>query len=132
MINYKRLIISTVTGALLGIICVVGVGSRIFGGDYLGNIVYLLGIWMSRLTLGVLIGFVGDFIILPGIGWKKWVNVVIRGIFFGLLLSVTVLLLDTNFNDYSTFAAGIAYGLITDLVATFFTKEKVEKEEKRD
>jgi hypothetical protein len=131
MINYKRLIISTVTGALLGIICVVGVGSRIFGGDYLGNIVYLLGIWMSRLVLGVSIGFVQDFVILPGIGWKKWVNVSIRGIFFGLLFSTTVLLLDPHFS-YTTFGAGIAYGLITDLVATFFTRKKIEKEEKKD
>ena len=131
MINYKRLIISTVTGALLGIICVVGVGSRIFGGDYLGNIVYLLGIWMSRLVLGVSIGFVEDFVILLGIGWKKWVNVSIRGIFFGLLFSTTVLLLDPYFS-YTTFGAGIAYGLITDLVATFFTRKKIEKEEKKD
>lgn len=131
MINYKRLIISTVTGALLGIVCIIGVGLRIFEGDYLGNIVYLLGIWMSRLVLGILIGFVEDFTILPGMGWKKWVNVSIRGIFFGLLLSVTVLLLDPYFN-YTTFAAGIAYGLITDLVATFFTRKKVEKKDKRD
>lgn len=131
MINYKRLIISTVTGALLGIVCIIGVGSRIFGGDYLGNIVYLLGIWMSRLALGVSIGFVGEFIIVPGIGWKKWMNVSIRGIFFGLLFSTTVLLLDPHFS-YTTFAAGIAYGLIIDLVSTFFVKRKVENEEKKD
>ena len=139
MINYKRLIISTVTGALLGIVCIIGVGLRIEGG-YLGNIVYLLGIWMSRLVLGVTIGFVEEFIIVPGIGWKKWMNVSIRGIFFGLLFSTTVLLIDPHFN-YTTFGAGIAYGLITDLVATFFTsdrvnkfftKKKVEKEEKKE
>ena len=140
MINYKRLIISTVTGALLGVICIIGVGSRIFDGEYLANIVYLLGIWMSRLALGVTIGFVGEFIIVPGIAWKKWVNVSIRGIFFGLLFSTTVLLIDPHFS-YTTFAAGIAYGLITDLVATFltsdkatkfFTRKKSEKEEKKD
>ncbi len=139
MINYKRLIISTVTGALLGIICIIGVGLRIEGG-YLENIVYLLGIWMSRLVLGVTIGFVGEFTIIPGIGWKKWMNTSIRGIFFGLLFSTTVLLLDPHFS-YTTFAAGIAYGLITDLVATFltsdkatkfFTRKKTEKEEKKD
>ena len=129
MINYKRLIISTVTGALLGIVCIIGVGLRIEGG-YLENIVYLLGIWMSRLVLGVLIGFVEDFTILPSMGWKKWVNAGIRGIFFGLLLSVTVLLLDPYYS-YTTFAAGIAYGLITDLVATFFTRKKEEKEERK-
>ncbi len=130
MINYKRLIISTVTGALLGIVCIIGVGLRIEGG-YLDNIVYLLGIWMSRLVLGVTIGFVGEFVIIPGIGWKKWMNTSIRGIFFGLLFSVTVLLLDPHFS-YITFAAGIAYGLIIDLMATFFTRKKVEREEKKD
>ncbi|MBY8999468.1 MAG: hypothetical protein KGD64_00995 [Candidatus Heimdallarchaeota archaeon] len=140
MINYKRLIISTITGALLGIICIIGVGSRLFAGDYLGNIVYLLGIWMSRLVLGVTIGFVGEFVIVPGISWKKWINVSIRGIFFGLLFSTTVLLIDPYFN-FMTFGAGITYGLIIDLVATFltgekaaklFTRKKTEKEEKKD
>ncbi len=139
-INYRRLIISTITGALLGIICIIGVGSRIFGGDYLGNIVYLLGIWMSRLVLGVTIGFVEEFTIVPRIGWKKWMNASIRGIFFGLLISTTVLLIDPYFS-YTTFAAGIGYGLITDLVATFlttdraikfFTRKKVEREDKKD
>ncbi|MHA1346197.1 MAG: hypothetical protein ACTSVO_14475 [Candidatus Heimdallarchaeaceae archaeon] len=140
MINYKRLIISTITGALLGIICIIGVGSRLFVGDYIGNIVYLLGIWMSRLVLGVTIGFVQDFIIIPGLEWKKWLNVSIRGIFFGLLFSTTVLLIDPHFS-YTTFAAGIAYGLITDLAATFlttdlatkfFTRNKAAKEDKKD
>lgn len=84
---------------------------------------------MSRLVLGVSIGFVEDFVILLGIGWKKWVNVSIRGIFFGLLFSTTVLLIDRP--DYTTFAAGIAYGLIIDLVATFFAREKEEKEERK-
>jgi uncharacterized membrane protein YagU involved in acid resistance len=82
-------------------------------------------------VLGVSIGFVEDFVVLPGIGWKKWVNVSIRGIFFGLLFSTTILLLAPHFS-YTTFGAGIAYGLITDLVATFFTRKKIEKEEKRD
>lgn len=126
MINYKRLIISTITGALLGVLCIIGVGSRIFDGDYLGNIVYLLGIWMSRLVLGVTIGFVEEFTIIPGIEWKKWLNVSIRGIFFGLLFSTTVLLLDPYFS-YTTFGAGIAYGLIIDLVATFLTGDKATK-----
>ena len=130
MMNYKRLIISTVTGALLGIVCIIGVGLRIEGG-HLGNIVYLLGIWMSRLVLGVTIGFVEEFTIVPGLDWKKWMNVSIRGIFFGLLFSTTVLLLDPHFS-YTTFGAGIAYGLIIDLVATFFTREKTAKEEKKD
>ena len=128
MIDYKRLIISTITGALLGIICVVGLGIRIFGGDYLGNIVYLLGIWLSRLVLGVMIGFVGEFTIIPGNKWKKWINVSVRGIFFGLLISTTVLLIDPYFN-YTTFAMGIVYGLIIDLVATFFSRKMIEKQE---
>ena len=95
---------------------------------------------MSRLVLGVTIGFVAEFTIIPGIGWKKWLNVSIRGIFFGLLFATTVLLIDPYFN-FMTFGAGIAYGLIIDLVATFFsggkatkffTRKKVEKEEKKE
>lgn len=140
MINFRRLIITTITGALLGVICIVGLGIRSFDGDFLNNIVYLMGIWMARLVLGVTMGFVEEFIIIPGLGWKKWVNVSIRGIFFGLLFSTMVLLIDPLFN-FISFGAGIAYGLVIDLVATFltgdkatkfFTRKKTEKKEKND
>ncbi len=129
MVDYKRLIISTITGAILGVACILGVGSRLFGGDYASNIVYLMGIWAMRVLLGITIGLAQGIILLKGDQWQKWVNAGIRGIIFGLLFSATLIMLDP-YLDFATFGAGIAYGLIIDLVATFFTRKKKEKAEK--
>ena len=56
---------------------------------------------------------------------QKWVNASIRGIVFGLITSTAVLLMDYQLS-FMTFGAGIAYGLIIDLVATWLGKKKKE------
>ena len=124
MINYKRFLISIFTGAVLGVICIVGVGQRTQG-TYLENIVYLLGIWGMRVILGIIIGLAEGIIIIKGEQWQKWVNASIRGIVFGLITSTAVLLMDYQLS-FMTFGAGIAYGLIIDLVATWLGKKKKE------
>lgn len=124
MINYKRFWISIFTGAVLGVICIVGVGQRTQG-TYLENIVYLLGIWGMRVILGIIIGLAEGIIIIKGEQWQKWVNASIRGIVFGLITSTAVLLMDYQLS-FMTFGAGIAYGLIIDLVATWLGKKKKE------
>ena len=132
MVNYKRVIISTLSGTLLGIICIVGVGSRPLDGEYLSNFGYLSGIWLARILLGLMIGFVAEVYLIKGDAWQMWVNAAIRGALIGLLFSVMVILLDNPFYSMTTFAAGIGYGLITDLVATFLTREKKDKETKEE
>lgn len=124
MVDYKRVIISTVSGLLLGIICIVGLGIRQFDGVYLSNFAYLGGIWLARVILGFTIGFVADVVLIKGDTWEKWVNAAIRGILVGLIFSVMVLLLDDPYYNMVSFFAGIAYGLVIDVVATFFTREK--------
>ncbi len=132
MVDYKRLIISTVTGAILGIACIIGVGYRI-PGTHAENIVYLLGIWAMRVLLGTTIGLAGGIIILKGDQWQKWVNALIRGILFALAFSVTLVMIDPFLmSRWTTFAAGIAYGPIIDLVATFFTRKTKLKSSKID
>ena len=124
MVNYKRLIISTITGVILGIFCIIGVGFRIPGG-HAGNVAYLIGIWGMRVLLGITIGLAEGIIILKGDQWQKWVNAFIRGILFSLVFSVTLVLIDPFLiSRWTTFAAGIIYGPIIDLVATFFTRKK--------
>lgn len=127
MVDYKRLIISTATGAILGVACILGVGRRIPGG-YADNLPYLFGIWAMRVLLGIMIGLAAGIILIKGEGWEKWVNAGVRGTIFGLLFSAAILLMDKYIEaGIATSIAGIAYGLIIDLVATFFTREKKEK-----
>ncbi|MCE7742695.1 MAG: hypothetical protein GOP50_09575 [Candidatus Heimdallarchaeota archaeon] len=130
MVDYKRLIISIATGAVLGVACIIGVGGRVEGG-YAGNVGYLIGIWAMRVVLGIIIGLAAGIILIKGEGWEKWVNAGVRGTLFGLIVSAAVLLMD-QYVGYTTFVAGIAYGTIIDLVATFFTREKKEKVEKEE
>jgi len=127
MVDYKRLIISTLTGAILGVACIIGVGQRVPGG-YAENAAYLIGIWAMRVLLGIMIGLAAGITLIKGDGWEKWVNAGVRGTIFGLLFSVAILLMDKYLDaGISTSIAGIAYGLIIDLVATFFTRKKKEK-----
>ncbi|GAG85512.1 unnamed protein product [marine sediment metagenome] len=128
MISYKRLGISTVTGAILGVFCILGAVQRI-PGNFSANLAYLMGIWSMRVILGIVIGLAGSIVIVKGEKWQPWVNAVIRGILFGLIFAIAILLIDP-FKDYSTFAAGIAYGPVTDLITTFiiFLIHKKKKE----
>ncbi|MHA1708148.1 MAG: hypothetical protein ACTSYV_03610 [Candidatus Heimdallarchaeaceae archaeon] len=129
MLNIKRISISTLTGLILGVFCIVGIGQRAFGGEYLTNFAYLGGIWVARVLLGLMIGFVQDVHLVKGENWERWVNSGIRGALVGLFFSIMVLLLDNlGRYDIGTFFAGIAYGVIIDLVATYFTRVKKEKE----
>ena len=126
MVDYKRLIISTITGAVLGVACILGVGQRIPGG-YTGdgNLSYLFGIWAMRVLLGIMIGLAAGIVFIKGEGWERWVNAGVRGTIFGLLFSVAILLMDKYFEaGIATSIAGIAYGLIIDLIATFFTRKR--------
>ncbi|MFX1566422.1 MAG: hypothetical protein ACFFCH_10570 [Promethearchaeota archaeon] len=118
-INRKRLGIALLTGALLGILCIIGVGARIPGG-YLANIIFLIGMWYNRLIMGLVIGFVDEIVIIKGENSRMWVNSIIRGLLFGLIVSAAIFL-STEFRDIPSFFAGIAYGIIIDLVATALT-----------
>ena len=120
MPNYRRIAIATVTGALLGILCIIGVGARIPGG-YLPNIIFLLGMWYNRVIMGLLIGFAGDVNLFTSASEKRMVNAALRGLIFGVLVS-SAIFLSTEFRDIPSLFAGFAYGPIIDLVATWTEK----------
>ena len=118
--NWKRVGIAVLVGALLGILCIVGVGARIPGG-YLVNIVFLIGMWYNRVIMGLVIGLAGEGVIIKGEQSRMWANAVVRGLIFGLLVS-SAIFLSTEFRDLPALFAGIAYGLIIDIVATAFSR----------
>lgn len=119
--NRKRLVIAVLTGALLGILCIIGVGARIPGG-YLVNIVFLIGMWYNRVIMGLVIGLVDEIVIIKGEHNRMWANAILRGLLFGVLVSAAIFL-STEFRDLPSLFAGIAYGLIIDLVATALTRK---------
>ena len=126
MVNMKRIGIATVMGALLGVLCIIGVGGRIDGG-YATNMVYLIGIWYNRLIMGILIGFAGGWTILKSEKEKNLGNALARGILFGILVSTATVFSFVSIGgsmgpDIMGLFAGFAYGPIIDLVATYLEK----------
>ena len=117
--DYRRIGIATITGALLGVLCIIGVGSRI--GGYLPNILFLTGMWYNRVIMGVLIGFAGDVVLVKSTREKNLGNAIVRGLIFGILVSFAIFL-STEFRDVPALFAGFAYGPIIDLIATWTEK----------
>lgn len=120
MPNYRRIGIATLSGALLGILCIIGVGARIPGG-YLPNMVFLIGMWYNRVIMGMLIGFAGDVNLFASASENRLANAALRGLIFGILVS-SAIFLSTEFRDLLSLFAGFAYGPIIDLVSTWTEK----------
>jgi hypothetical protein len=78
--NRKRLIISVLIGAILGVVCIIGAQSR-YNGE-LSNL-YLFSFWFNRLLLGIVIG-----LIMP---LKDVRLALLRGVILGLIISFWVL-----------------------------------------
>jgi len=112
MKNKRRVIIGVLAGALLGILCIVGVGWRV---GFEGNEMFLFAMWYNRVVMGLLIGFAYD---LKLINSDK--NFIIRGLILGLVLTLAITF-TSEFRDWPSFFAGLAYGPIIDGVATKFS-----------
>jgi len=109
MYQWKRVLIAVVGGAVLGVLCIIGVGTRL---GYSGNGILLSAIWFNRVVMGLVIGLA------PFIKIKENLpTAAVRGLILGLIISGS-LLLATDFIDIPGFFAGIAYGVIIDLAAT--------------
>ncbi len=107
----KRVMISVIMGAVLGVLCIVGVGARI---GYSGNELFLFAMWYNRIVMGLLIGLAYDIKIIDS---NK--NFILRGLLLGLIVSLAITF-TSEFRDWSSLFAGIAYGVIIDFVATRF------------
>lgn len=100
----KKLKVSIVSGALLGIICIIGSGIRM---GYAGNGLYLFALWYNRLIMGILIGLTE---------MKPGMHGLIRGGNLGLMVSLAFYL-STGMTDRISFFAGLIYGVIIVAVA---------------
>ncbi len=114
-VSQKRITLAVLMGAILGIFCIVGVGTRI---GFSGNKWYLFGMWYNRVVMGLLIGFAGSWRILSG-KENQLKNAIVRGLILGTIVT-SAILFSTSFRDIPSWGAGILYGIIIDVVATYF------------
>ncbi len=112
--NKKRMAVALTAGAGLGVLCIIGVGSRL---GFEGNEIFLAATWFNRLLMGLVIGLAGHWRITKGES-----NSIIRGIILGSIVSFSFYFA-TDFLDTMGFFAGIAYGPIIDWAATHFGKD---------
>ncbi len=109
----KRLTISIVTGAILGILCIIGISIRM---GFVGNELFILATWVNRVVMGLIIGLAPYYKIK-----NDTKNILFRGAFFGFIISGSFYLA-TAFKDTPGFIAGIVYGMIIDYIATRYSK----------
>jgi hypothetical protein len=105
----RRLTISVMSGAVLGVICIIGGGVR--AGGFAGNGLYLFAMWYNRVVMGLIIGLAGGWRIMDGPA-----NRYVRGALLGFLVSAA-LFLSTGMRDMVAFFAGIVYGVIIEFAA---------------
>ena len=109
MNNKKRLITAILTGAILGIFCIIGISIRL---GFAGNELFILATWINRVIMGLVIGLAPYYKIK-----NNSKNILFRGALLGLLISGSFYLA-TAFKDTPGFIAGIVYGIIIDYTAT--------------
>jgi len=116
LVSARRIGIALIAGALLGVLCIIGVGSRI-PGNY-SNVVYLMAVWYNRVLMGLMVGLAGGVTLIKSDKNKNYINAIVRGLLIGLIVSSATLLLSETILDLMGWLAGIIYGPIIDVVAT--------------
>ena len=101
----RRMLVCIITGALLGVICIIGAQVR---SGFESDAVYLFSFWFNRLLMGIVIG----------LAWGKLntMQAIGRGALLGLLVSFAFYS-STGFKDVIGFIAGIIYGVIIEYAA---------------
>ena len=107
----KRLTLSVLSGAVLGIICVIGASSRL---GWQGNQLVIFALWYNRLLIGLVIGLAGNMVIAK----RDW-NWILRGAVLGLNVS-GAFFFTTGAVDWVSFLAGGAYGIIIEFILKRF------------
>lgn len=104
----KRLAVSLITGALLGVVCIIG--GTVRTGGFSGNEFFILGMWYNRLIVGLVLGLAGELKLVSGN-----TNRYLRGALLGLFISLAFFM-STGARDVPALLAGIVYGVIIEFV----------------
>ncbi|HDD60915.1 MAG TPA: hypothetical protein ENF22_00105 [Chloroflexi bacterium] len=107
----KRIALSILTGAILGIFCILGASVRI---GWQGNQHLIFSLWYNRLIMGLLIGLAGNLVIIK----RDW-NWVLRGASLGLVVSAAYFF-TSGAVDWVSLFAGVVYGVIIEFVLKRF------------
>ena len=99
----KRMKVSLIGGALLGLICVAGAYIR---SGFTSSPVFVFSLWYNRVIIGLAVG--------APWGEKDKKMSLIRGALLGFLISFAFYS-STGFEDPISFVAGIVYGVILEL-----------------
>jgi hypothetical protein len=101
----RRMLICILTGALLGVVCIIGAQLR---SGFERDAVYLFAFWFNRLLMGIVIG----------LAWSKLstMQAIARGAILGFLVSFAFYS-STGFADLIGLIEGIVYGVIIEYVA---------------
>lgn len=100
----KKLLFCTLSGAFLGIFCIIGAQVR---SGFERDFIYLFAFWYNRVLMGFAIGLA------PGLPDIKYS--LIRGAAIGAVVSFAFFA-STGFDDIIGFIAGIVYGVIIGIV----------------
>lgn len=108
----RRLIIASVTGAVLGLFCIAGAWYR---SGFNQEALYLFAFWFNRLLMGIVIGLAD----VPHKKLAPW----IRGTVLGFLVSFAFYSA-AGFQDLVGLIAGVLYGIIIESVAGRYGHKK--------
>jgi hypothetical protein len=103
----KRLVLALGTGAVLGLICVLGASQRL---GWSGNQLLIISLWYNRLIMGFLIGLAGDLVLV-----NTKFNWILRGAVLGLVVSAAYFL-TAGAIDWVSFLIGSLYGVIIEFI----------------
>ena len=104
----RRMRVTLVSGAILGVFCVIGANIR-SGGEL--SVLYLFSFWFNRLLMGFVFGLL--------IGEPNMKKALLRGAIVGLFVSFAFYS-STDFNDLTGFLVGAIYGVIIEFLAIKF------------
>ena len=113
---HKRVLIGIISGALLGVVCILGATLR-SSETLVTN--YLFAFWYNRVIIGLVVGLISRNALKLRI---------FHGAVFGTLVSFAFYS-STNYSDLMGFIAGIVYGVIIALVIYYFDKSEENKEQ---
>lgn len=118
----KRLILGLLSGAGLGVFCIIGLNIRM--GDQVSGF-FIPATWFNRVVMGVMIGLYSP-------SSKNMMYSALRGALLGLIVSFS-LYAATDFIDPVGFLAGIFYGVIIDIICTRYGNmdKNIYKEEEK-